>query len=595
MSDATENPKVLRRLAAILAADIAGYSALMGDDEARTVRDLKDHLAVVLPMVSARGGRVIDTAGDGILAEFGSVVNAVECAIAMQKAMTTRNADVEDGRQMQFRIGINIGDVIHDEGRLYGDGVNVAARLEAVAEPGGICISGAAYEQVRNKLALDVTDLGLQSLKNITEPVRIYRIVTEPSVTPARAKPLLALPDKPSIAVLPFANLSSHPEQEYMVDGIVEDIITELSRFSELFVIARNSSFQYRNKAIDVRQVGRDLGGVRYVLEGSVRRVGDRIRISAQLIDAAKGAHRWAEHYDRNLEDVFAVQDEVVRTIVAILAAHVRIAETERTYTKPPNSWQAYDYYLKAADAFGSFHRSFVVDSLYETRRLLQQSLAIDPNYARSYAVLANTYLAVWVNRVDSDFLSPGALDQAHQFAHKAVELHLNLPEAYEAFGFALVFRREIDASIATFERALALNPNYVNWPFGYALVLAGDLRRAIDVIMAYTRLDPLHTPFASGLLGFAHYMLKQYDQALPMLRACVSRSPTFRSGHVWLAATYVQMGKLEEAYAEAAEVLRIDPKFTIDGTQRRLALFKRPEDAEHLFDGLRKAGLPEK
>src|SRR5262245_14072306 len=354
MSEPSENPKPLRRLAAILAADIAGYSALMGADEARTVRDLKDHLAVVLPMVSGHGGRVIDTAGDGILAEFGSVVNAVECAFAMQNAMASRNEQVEGGRRMQFRIGINIGDVIHDETRLYGDGVNVAARLEAAAEPGGICISGAGYEQVRNKLALKVTDLGLQLLKNISDPVRIYRITTEPYLTPAQAKPSPALPDKPSIAVLPFSNVSADPQQEYLADGIVGDIITELSRFSELFVIARNSSFQYKGKAIDVRQVGRELG-VRYVLEGTVRRSGDRIRISAQLIDGATGSHRWAERYDRKLDEVFAVQDEVVRTIVALLAAHVRKAETERTRGNPPNSWQAYDYYLQAAEAQASY------------------------------------------------------------------------------------------------------------------------------------------------------------------------------------------------------------------------------------------------
>jgi len=469
MSEPSESPKVLRRLAAILAADISGYSALMGADEARTVRDLKGHLAVVLRIVSDQGGRVIDTAGDGVLAEFGSVVNAVECAVAMQKAIRTRNAGVEDARRMQFRIGINIGDVIHDEGRLYGDGVNVAARLEATAEPGSICISGAAYDQVRNKLALDAADLGLQSLKNIAEPVRIYRLTTDPSVTPAQAKPLLALPDKPSIAVLPFTNLSSDPEQEYMVDGIVEDIITELSRFSELLVIARNSSFQYKGKAIDVRRVGRELG-VGYVLEGSVRRGGDRIRISAQLIDAVTGAHRWAEHYDRTLEDVFAVQDEVVRTIVAILAAHVRMAETERTRARPPGSWQAYDCYLKAADIFfNTFNRSFTFDALYETRHLLQQSLAIDANSARSYAVLALTYIASWYNHVDGDFLSPGALDQAHRFARKAVELDPNLPEAHASLGFCLMFRRELDASIAAFERANALNPNcvnYINWQF---------------------------------------------------------------------------------------------------------------------------------
>jgi TolB-like protein len=302
----------------------------------------------------------------------------------------------------------------------------------------GRIVSDAAVTTRLNAARSAIGDSGEEQRLIKTLPRKGFRFVgavleqqgsTSPEGPEVPRRPELTLPDKPSIAVLPFTNLSSHPEQEYMVDGIVDDIVTELSRFSELFVIARNSSFQYKGKATDVRQIGRDLG-VRYVLEGSVRRGGDRVRVSAQLIDAATGAHRWAEHYDRTLEDIFAVQDDVVRTIVAILAAHVRMAETERTRTKPPSSWQSYDYYLKAVDAFGSFHRSFAVDSLYETRRLLQQSLAIDPNYARSYAVLANTYLAVWVNRVDSDFLSPGALDQAHQFAHKAVELDVNLPEA---------------------------------------------------------------------------------------------------------------------------------------------------------------------
>jgi TolB-like protein/class 3 adenylate cyclase len=593
MSDATENPKVLRRLAAILAADIAGYSALMGDDEARTVRDLKDHLAVVLPMVTAHGGRVIDTAGDGILAEFASVVNAVECAVAMQKAMTMRNAEIEDGRRMQFRIGINIGDVIHDEARLYGDGVNVAARLEAAAEPGTICISGAVYEQVRNKLALNVTDLGLQSLKNITDPVRIYRITTEPYVTPAQAKPLLALPDKPSIAVLPFTNLSSHPEQEYLADGIVEDITTELSRISELFVIARNSSFQYKGKATDVRQVGRDLG-VRYVMEGSVRRGGNRIRISAQLIDAATGAHRWAEHYDRTLEDVFVVQDEVVRTIVAILAAHVRQAEIERSRAKPPNSWQAYDYYLKAFDASNSFDRSFAVDNLYEARRLLQQSLAIDPSYARSYAALSRTYAAAWANPVDEDFLKPTVLERAHDLARKAAQLDRNLPQAHAALGIVLTFERQHDASIAAFEKAVSLNPNYVYWQFAFALIRAGDSKRAIEVIYAYMRLDPFYEPLTFFVLGVAHYMPEQYPQALSLLRDSVAQVPSFPGGHRLLAATLARMGHLEEARAVVAEVQRLEPSYTISGVARRLVSFKDPRDEQHFFDGLRMAGLPE-
>ena len=410
-------------------------------------------------------------------------------------------------------------------------------------------------------------------------------------VEPGRSA--LTLPDKPSIAVLPFINLSGEVGQEYLADGIVEDIITELSRFGELFVIARNSSFQYKGKAADVRQVGHDLG-VRYVLEGSVRRVGERIRISAQLIDAATGTHRWAERYDRRLEDIFAVQDEVVRTIVAILAAHVRRVEIERTRAKPPNSWQAYDYYLQAADARTSMMSSFSVEGLYETRRLLERSLASDANFARSYALLAHTYEAAYVNPWDSDFLNPGALDQAHQLARKAIELDRNLPQAHGVLGLALAWKRQHDSSLVEIERAMALNPNYVDWYLGLVLVLAGHSLRAVGVLEAYMRLDPFYSPLASGLLGLAHYMLKQYSQALPLLRDCVSRAPNLRASHVFLAATYARLGMVEEARAEVAEVLRIQPDYTIAGTARLIMGFKSAKDAKHLFDGLRKSGLPE-
>lgn len=405
--------------------------------------------------------------------------------------------------------------------------------------------------------------------------------------------PILTPPDKPAIAVLPFANLNDDPKQAYLADGIVEDIITELSRFSELLVMARNSSFQYKGKATDIRQVGRELG-VRYVLEGSVRRAGDRIRISAQLIDAATAAHRWAERFDRTLEDVFVVQDEVVRTIVAILAAQVRKAETERMRAKPPNSWQAYDYFLQALDAFKSFDTSFEVDNLYEGRRLLQRSLAIDPDFARSYAAMASTYAVGWSYRLDGDFLCPRVLDHAHELARKAVVLDRYLPSAHACLGFVLMWKGEHDASISAFERARELNPNFANWYFGTALVRAGDLPRALDVIKAYMRLDPFHGSVPLGVLGFAHYMLKQYAKALPLRHECVSRSPNFRSGYVGLAATYAQLGQHAKARAAVAEVMRMDPRFTISGIARPTVVFKNPEDDRHYFDGLRKAGLPE-
>src|SRR5215467_10700007 len=349
MPDIPGNPRVSRKLVAILAADIAGYSALMGADEGATVRDLKGHQAVILPIVGGHGGRVIDTAGDGILAEFGSVVNAVECAMAIQKTMAERNTQIEEPRRMQFRIGVNQGDVIHDETRVYGDGVNVAARLESIAEPGGICISGKVYDEITGKIPATFQDLGLQQLKNIAQPVRVYRVQTEQVAVPsAQTRPALALPDKPSIAVLPFANLSGDPKEDYFSDGITADIITELSRFSELFVIARNSSFQYKGKSPDIRQVGRELG-VRYVLEGSIRRADDRVRITAQLISANDGTHLWAERYDRILEDIFEIQDELVLAIVPLLAAHVARAEKQRSLSKAPATLLGYDYFLHAS------------------------------------------------------------------------------------------------------------------------------------------------------------------------------------------------------------------------------------------------------
>jgi len=418
---------------------------------------------------------------------------------------------------------------------------------------------------------------------------------TTTATPPEAPRSALALPDKPSIAVLPFINLSSDPEQEYLADGIVEDMITELSRFSELFVIARNSSFQYKGKAIDVRQVGRDLG-VRYVLEGSVRRGGERIRISAQLIDATTGTHRWAERYDRTLKDVFVVQDEVVRTIVAILAAHVRQAETERSRAKPPNGWQAYDYYLQAVKASASYYSlSLDVADIEEARRLLGQSIAVDPNYAPSYAVLSQIDVAAWSDQVHGDFLKQAVLERAHDLARKAVQLDRNLPQAHAALGLVLPFKHLHDASIVAFEKAVSLNSNYVDWRFGIALIRAGDSKRAIEVVHAYMRLDPFYEPYASFVLAFAHYMLQQYSKALSLLREFVTQVPNYRPGHALLAATLARIGQVEEARAEAAEVLRIRPRFTISGVGRLLTAFKYPRDDKHLFDAMRIAGLPEK
>jgi adenylate cyclase len=408
-------------------------------------------------------------------------------------------------------------------------------------------------------------------------------------LTPMRA---IALSDKPSIAVLPFENLSGDPNEDYFSDGITEDIITELSRFSELFVIARNSSFTYKSKAVDVRQVGRELG-VRYALEGSIRRAGDRVRIAAQLVDATTAAHLWAERFNRKLEDVFAVQDEIACTIGPILAAHVNKAEIERTLFKPPTAWHAHDYYLRAVASMASFYSSFQAKDLYEARRLLEASLSTDPTYARAYATLSFTYSAAFSNPADVDYTTNAALDHAYEFAQKAVQFDPYLPQAHSQLGWVLIWKRRHEAAISSFERAIALNPNFCDWRFIAGLTLAGEHERALKVSEAYLRLDPFHPANALTFIGVALFLLGRYSDALVVLLDSVSRSPNSRA-HTTLAATYGQLGRLEEAQAEAREVLRIEPNYTITSHRRLLAPFKNSVDAENYFDGIRKAGLPE-
>ena len=401
------------------------------------------------------------------------------------------------------------------------------------------------------------------------------------------------LPDKPSIAVLPFANLSADTNQSYFSDGVTHDIITELSRFSELLVIASNSSFQYRDRFPDMRQVGRELG-IRYALGGSIRRAGSRVRITAELVDTATGAHLWAERYDRELEDVFAVEDEVVRTIVAILAAHVRKAEVERTRAKPPQSLQAYDYYLQAAATFANFMSSFSVEDLYQTRRLLDQALAIDSGYGLCWALMAETCVSAFINPLDRDLLNRAVLDRALAFAGKAVQLDPNSPMAHSHLGHVFIWRRQHEESIAAFEKAVALNPNDVDWRFAAALVYSGQPERAIEAAEGYIRRDPFHPPLASCFLGFAHYMLEQFAEALPLVRDSVRRAPKMRAARAWLAATYGQLGQIEEARAEVRAILQLQPNYTISGTLRPLVPFKRLKDSKLFFDAMRKAGVPD-
>jgi adenylate cyclase len=400
------------------------------------------------------------------------------------------------------------------------------------------------------------------------------------------------LPDRPSVAVLAFANLTGDPQQEYFSDGITEDIITELSRFSELMVIACNSSFQYKGKAVDIRQIGRELG-VRYILEGSIRRAGDRVRITAQLIDAVTGVHRWAERYDRELSNVFAVQDEVTRTIVAVLVTHLNKAEAERTLLKPAATWEAYDYYLRGVAAYHSHASDPRAVPISEARRLLEKCLSIDPNYARAYAMLSRTRVRTFWDPVDRDHLDPAGIVRAYELARKAVQLDANLPLAHFQLGLALLFKHRRDEAVAEFDRALALNPNYTEYQFGFGLLLAGQAARAVEVLQANVRLDPFGFPTRHLFMGQACYMLERYAQAVPHLRESTSRLPDQWANYAFLAATHAQLGQTDEANLSVNQLLRTNPGITIERTMRSLP-YNDLGDVKHLSDGLRKAGLPE-
>ncbi len=585
-----------RRLAAILAADIAGYSALMGADEARTVRDLKGHQAVVLPMVGDFRGRIIDTAGDGILAEFGSVVNAVECAIAIQRAMGERNATVEPERRMQFRIGINLGDVIYDEQRIFGDGINIAARLESIAPPGGICVSSKVHDEIRHKLNFDYQDRGEHKLKNIAYPVRAYDIRLDgapvkvglmdgaPSIQPSASPPA---DDKPSIAVLPFTNMSGDPEQEYFSDGISEDIITDLSKVAGLTVIARNSSFTYKGKSIDVRTVGRELG-VRNVLEGSIRRAGNRVRITAQLIDAASGAHVWADRYDRDLTDIFEVQDDVTHRIVDALKVTLTPAEKARLAGTETENMAAYDLCLRGREVMLGKTKNLKV--FEESTGYYRKALEIDPNYSVAYAGLAFAHMFNYQNRWTAD--PDASLAEGKKYAALAVQKDGNEPLAHLVSGLVAIFEKDLVKARAEVDTAIKLNPNLslAYNLLGNTLNLSGRPLEAIPVIERAMRLDPAFGTQYLHFLGISYLLAGKYETAAAMFRQRIAAMPETDFTRAMLASALGHLGELDEARRIWGELQKINPKYSFQEHFGRQAY--RPEDVERIADGLRKAGV---
>jgi TolB-like protein/class 3 adenylate cyclase len=574
---AEERPQ--RRLAAILAADVAGYSRLMGADEEGTLARLKAHRRDLLdPKIDQHRGRIVKAMGDGLLVEFASVVDALRCALEIQSGMAERNAGLPPAGRIDLRIGINVGDVIIDTDQdIHGDGVNIASRLEPLAEPGGICVSARVQEDARGKVAVEFEDEGEKQLKNIDRPVRVYRVRSGDGA--AFSRPVLALPDKPSIAVLPFDSLGGDADQATFVDGLTEDLITDLSSSSALFVIARHSSFAYKGKSLDVRQIARELG-VRYLLEGSARRAAGRVRINVQLIDAAGGAHLWAARYDRGLDDIFAVQDEVTAKIVEALVGRLATPPARNR----PRSMEAYDLCVQAR----KLHEESP-QAAREAYLLLQRAIALDPLYAEAHRWLALNRWLGWVH-----WGEPVDVNRrlAVELARKAVALDPNDAGCRWILGMVLAYERQWPESDAEFAAALALDPSHADaWAdLSDLAVLSGRLADGLELIRKAFRLNPYPPSWYFLLLGQAQYALRQYDSAIKTLR----KEETYRTGsRRFLAASLAQVGRSEEAHREAELFLVSNPHFRISHWVSAHP-FRDEATAAHFVDGYRKAGLPD-
>ncbi len=588
-----------RRLAAILAADVVAYSRLMDEDEAGTLAALKEHRrALIDPAIARHNGRLVKLMGDGALVEFASVVDAIACAAEIQEAMVGRNAGVAEARRITFRIGINLGDVIVEGEDIYGGGVNVAARLEGLAEPGGICVSGTAYDTAHDKLDLAFESLGEQQVKNIDRPVRTYRVVLDggsgggvsaagPSPTLA---PALELPDKPSLAVLPFANMSAEPDQDFFADGISEDIITELSKFHTLFVIARNSSFAFKGQSVDVKEVSAKLG-VRYIVEGSVRRAGSRVRITAQLIDAVDDSHIWAERYDRDLEDIFAVQDEVTRAIVSAIEPQLASSERQRARRKPTENLGAWECYQR-----GLWHlHQYRAEDAEEAISFLQRAIDLDPTFASAHAGLAFVLYYKVILGFSED--RPGDLAAAYAAGTTAVRLDDNDPFAHVALGRVHTARGEHDKAIERCNRAIALNPNYASAYFGraHSLWMSGRPTEAVlshDEAMRLSPRDPLLWAFQASK-AIALILLERYEEALNYARMAQRQPNTALWAFMPEVSVLGLMGRVDEARAALVRVHRLKPDVTCSFAMQVLPI-SRTADREHFVRGLLAAGVPE-
>ncbi len=629
----TEKSK--RKLVAVVHADVKGYSRMMGEDDEYTVRTLASNRQEMYRLVELHEGQVRDTAGDGFLVEFASVVDAVKFSVEFQGEMKKRNAELPEAKKMEFRIGVNIGDVIQDGGTIYGDGVNISARLEGLADPGGICISGGAHEQVEKRLDFAYEYIGEKAVKNIAKPVPTYKVLLEhgkpaslkdkyqrvkrgawqkrnliaaaiilvlgasvaiwyfhfhslppPDKVAVEQAPLLPLPDKPSIAVLAFDNLSGDPKQEYFSDGITEEIITGLSKIPDLFVIARNSSFAFKGKAVSVKEVGRQLG-VRYVLEGSVRKEKGRVRITCQLIDAQTGGHVWSERYDRDLKDVFALQDEVTLAVMGAMAVKLTVGEQAALWQRkgPTKNREAFEKYLQGRMYMLQGRR----DANAKARQLEEEVIALDPGFAGAYGMLGAIHLNDAIYGWSKD--PRESLRKANEFANKAMSLDDSLEGPHSVLGWCYLFMREYDKAIAEAERAVELNPNgdqAMVW-LGSILNVAGRPEETVTVLEKAMRLNPMPPAWYYGTLGSAYRLTNQNDKAIAILEKGLRVQPDHAHCLIHLAATYSQAGRQEDARKTAAEFLGLNPKFSVEAWARR---YKDPAVQEQWINALRQAGL---
>jgi len=580
--------KVTRKLRAIFSADVKGYSILMADDEVATIQTLKKYRTMMSTCIEQHEGRVVDAVGDNLLAEFDSAVDAVQCAVKVQKELKVRNQELPEDTKLEFRIGINIGDVIQDGDRLFGDGVNVAARIEGLADAGGICVSRSTYDQIKNKLKLSYDYLGEHEVKNIKEPVRVYKVLLEPDLPKHLADEPLELPDKPSIAVLPFLNMSGDPGQEYFSDGLTEQIINGLCKISNLFVIARNSSFAFKGKSVDVQQVGKDLG-VRYILEGSVQKAANRVRITAQLIDSTTGYHLWSENYDRDLSDIFALQDEITLKIIDALAINLTSGEQARLWEGGTTSIQAYDKWMRGMVCF---LRQNEKDNK-QARYFFKEAINIDKAYAMPHAMQGWTHVFDLLFRWGKSPLE--SLEQAEKCAENALNLNDSLDVAHLILGWIYIFKRQHDEAIKEGERAIELNPNgaEAHAHLGYMLIMSDKTELGIKLVKRAFRLNPIPMPHYYNILAMAYRNIEQYEKAIELSKKGLIGNPDQLPVYLTLAASYTFLNRTEEAHKAVDEILRLHPNFSLEYFAAILP-YKRQETTNKFVEALRKAGLPE-